>query len=72
MALKNILISCDNLCAWWDGLVRQTLCPILDSPDSGQIINLMYQGLVGELDGFAFDPKKDLQVDNVCNAAFSV
>lgn len=52
--------------------MRQTLCPILDSPDGGQIINLMYQGLVAELDGFAFDPKKDLQVDNVCNAAFSV
>lgn len=72
MVLKNVLISCDNLCAWWHVLVRQTLCPILDSPDSDQIMNIMYQGLLTELDGLAFDLEKDLQPDAVSNAAFSV
>lgn len=52
--------------------MRQTLCPILDSPDSDQIINIMYHGLLTELDGLAFDPEKDLQPDTVSNAAFSV
>lgn len=72
MVLKNVLISCYNLCAWWHVLVRQTLCPILDSPDSDQIINIMYQGPLTELDGLTFDPEKDLQSDTVSNAAFSV
>lgn len=52
--------------------MRQTLCPILDSPDSDQIMNIMYQGLLTELDGLAFDLEKDLQPDAVSNAAFSV
>lgn len=63
MILKNVLISRDNLCVWWHVLVRQTLCLILDSPDSDQIINM---------DGLAFHPEKVLQVDAVSNAAFGV
>lgn len=43
--------------------MRQTLCLILDSPDSDQIINM---------DGLAFHPEKVLQVDTVSNAAFGV
>lgn len=47
-------------------------CPILYSPDSDQILNIIYQGLVTELDGLAFDPEKALQVETISNAAFSV
>lgn len=72
MVLKNVLFSCHNLCAWWHVLVRQTLSPILDSPDSDQIINTMHHGLLTELERLAFSPEKDLQVDTISNAAFSV
>lgn len=72
VVLKNVLFSCGNLCAWWHVLVRQTLCPILNSPDSDQIINTMYHGLLTELNGLAFNPEKDLQIDTISNAAFSV
>lgn len=49
----------------------EPLHPILKLPDN-KIVNIMYQGLVKELDGFVFGPEKDLLFDTVCNAVFNI
>lgn len=47
------------------------LHPILKLPDNDQIINIMYQGLVKEMNRFVFGPGKDLLSDTTGNALFS-
>jgi len=36
-----------------------------------RFVIIIYQGLVKELDGFVFGPKKDLLFDTICNVVFS-